>query len=215
MIGSSVVPGLPNRWVMPSSLSRARNAERPVMRFIENPPVPAGSLASRGFAHHGDSAAGAQWSAVMAALHAVSSPGSKHPFMLHPLLLFRALPDHARKTLQRHQRFAGPGPFLQFLDRDMVERLAAGTPGKQRARDVDHMRRARALVNQRRAAARTEAARGFCRLVFVAHLAAQALAGGDADWFSWFCHFRFPSPPSLREAKRRSNPSSFMAQWIA
>src|SRR5260370_1070215 len=29
MIGSSVVPGLPNRWVMPSSLSSARNAERP------------------------------------------------------------------------------------------------------------------------------------------------------------------------------------------
>src|ERR1700722_10506285 len=34
MIGSSVVPGLPNRWVMPSSLSSARKAERPVMRFF-------------------------------------------------------------------------------------------------------------------------------------------------------------------------------------
>src|ERR1700720_3767296 len=34
MIGNSVVPGLPNRCVMPSSLSSARNAERPVMRFF-------------------------------------------------------------------------------------------------------------------------------------------------------------------------------------
>src|SRR5690349_15936224 len=38
MIGSSVVPGLPNRWVMPSSLSNARKAERPVMRFFMSPP---------------------------------------------------------------------------------------------------------------------------------------------------------------------------------
>src|SRR5258708_33752611 len=35
MIGNSVVPGLPNRCVMPSSLSSARNAERPVMRFMK------------------------------------------------------------------------------------------------------------------------------------------------------------------------------------
>ena len=34
MIGSSVVPGLPNRCVTPSSLSSARNAERPVMWFL-------------------------------------------------------------------------------------------------------------------------------------------------------------------------------------
>ncbi len=31
--GSSVVPGLPNRWLTPSSFKRARNADRPVMRF--------------------------------------------------------------------------------------------------------------------------------------------------------------------------------------
>ena len=35
MIGSSVVPGLPNRCVMPSSFRSARKAERPVMRFME------------------------------------------------------------------------------------------------------------------------------------------------------------------------------------
>src|SRR5262249_5226387 len=40
MIGNSVVPGLPNRWVMPSSLSSARKAERPVIRFFIFPPCP-------------------------------------------------------------------------------------------------------------------------------------------------------------------------------
>src|SRR5579863_7148918 len=39
MIGSSVVPGLPNRCVMPSSLSNARKADRPVMRFFILPPT--------------------------------------------------------------------------------------------------------------------------------------------------------------------------------
>src|SRR5689334_9815519 len=38
--------------------------------------------------------------------------------------LLRALPDHAGKALQRHQRLAGIGPFLQFLDCDVIERLA-------------------------------------------------------------------------------------------
>src|SRR5581483_5189506 len=53
MIGSSVVPGLPNRCVMPSSLSSARKAERPVMRFFMSPPRPSCSLA-RGCRHHAD-----------------------------------------------------------------------------------------------------------------------------------------------------------------
>src|SRR6266404_1435907 len=112
MIGSSVVPGLPNRWVMPSSLSKARNAERPVMRFIESPPVPAARWPRGHLCIMADTAAGAQWNAVMAALHAISCPGSKHPLALAAFFLFRALPDHARKALQRHQRLAGPGPFL-------------------------------------------------------------------------------------------------------
>src|SRR3974390_2384428 len=83
-------------------------------------------------------------------------------------LLLRALPDHAGKTLQRHQRLAGPGPFLQLLDGEVIERLAAGPPREQRARDVDHVRRAGALVEQRRAAGRTEAARGLRCLILVA-----------------------------------------------
>src|SRR5881227_3852454 len=35
---------------------------------------------------------------------------------------------------------------------------------------------------------------------------AQALTGGDTPCCRCFCHLRFPSPPSLRGAKRRSNP---------
>src|SRR5258708_16963031 len=90
----------------------------------------------------------AQWSAVMAALHhrARLRTRSKHPLMIDALLPFRALPDHAGKTLQRHQRLAGIGPFLQFLDRDVIERLAAGSAGKERARDVHPVSRTRAFV---------------------------------------------------------------------
>src|ERR1700743_257516 len=51
MIGNSVVPGLPNRWVMPSSLSSARKAERPVMRFFMFPPCRALPARRR---HHPD-----------------------------------------------------------------------------------------------------------------------------------------------------------------
>src|SRR5437763_856620 len=76
-----------------------------------------------------------------------------------PLLLFRALPDHAGKALQRHQRLAGIGPFLEFFDRDVIERLAAGALVEQRAGDVDHVRPARALIGDRRAAMGAEAAR--------------------------------------------------------
>src|SRR3954465_6719336 len=84
------------------------------------------------------------------------------------LVLFRALPHHARKTLERDQRLAAKGPFLLFLDADMVERLPAGAAKKQRTRDVHHVRRARALVNQRRAAARAKTPRGLRRLVLEA-----------------------------------------------
>src|SRR5260370_12197002 len=83
----------------------------------------------------------AQWSAVMAALHhrARLRTRSKHPVMIEALLPHRALPDHAGKTLQRHQRLAGIGPLLQFLDRDVIERLAARSAGKKRPRDSHHV----------------------------------------------------------------------------
>src|SRR5260221_11139091 len=80
--------------------------------------------------------------------HPASRPfkASKHPLMIDAFLPFRALPDHAGKTLQRHQRLAGIGPFLQFLDRDVIERLAAGSAGKKRGRDGYHWGRTRGFV---------------------------------------------------------------------
>src|SRR6185312_4603983 len=93
-------------------------------------------------------------------------------------LFLRALPDHAGKALQRHQRLAGIGPFLQLFDGDVIERLAAGAARKQRARDVDHVRRARTLVEQRRAAGRAEAS---CGLVLFLVARDRGVALDDAE----------------------------------
>jgi hypothetical protein len=86
----------------------------------------------------------AQWKAVMPALRQGTIGPRSRPSEIAArefkgiiarcaLLLFRALPDHAGKSLQRHQRLAGIGPFLQLLDRDVVERLPAGALREQRA----------------------------------------------------------------------------------
>src|SRR5581483_5941128 len=96
-----------------------------------------------------------------------------------PPLLLRALPDHAGKALQRHQRLAGIGPFLQLFDGDVIERLPSGATSEQRARDVDHVRRAATLIEQRRAASRTEVARGARRLVLITR--DRSLAFDDAE----------------------------------
>src|ERR1700682_5577640 len=106
--------------------------------------------------------------------------GSKHSVMIYALLPFRALPNHARESLERHQRLAGIGPLLQLFDRDMIERLPAGAAGKKRARDVHHVRRARALVSKRRAAVCAEAARGLRRPVLVTRDARLALGNAKA-----------------------------------
>src|SRR5579871_2175775 len=112
-------------------------------------------------------ARGMQESALMAALQ--SGGGSEHALALViAWLLLAAMPDHAGKAFERHQRLAGIGPFLQFLDRDVIERLPAGAIGEQRAGNVDHVRRARAFVNQGRAAAPAEGTRGSGRGVFEA-----------------------------------------------
>src|ERR1700722_1906909 len=108
-----------------------------------------------------------------------ASETSEQAVMIDALLLFRTMPDHAGKTLQRHQRLAGIGPLLHLLDGDVIERLPAGTARKERARDVHHMRRTRALVTQRRAASRAKAAHGFARLVLKAGDGGAAL--GDPE----------------------------------
>src|SRR6185436_16881079 len=105
----------------------------------------------------------------------------EHSLAVGTLLLFRALPDHAGISLQRRQRFAGVGPFLQFLDRNMIERLPPGAARKQRAGNVDHVGRARPLINNRRAAARAETSCGFGRLVLITREAGLAL--GDTKAF--------------------------------
>src|SRR5512140_379344 len=113
MIGSSVVPGLPNRCVIPSSLSSARKAERPVILFFMFPP--GADVAARTDHMTAEVAGGAQGSAVMAALRGrelhLFPPQFERILTAHPLLLFRTLPDHAGKAFQRHQRLAGIGPF--------------------------------------------------------------------------------------------------------
>src|ERR1700675_3846690 len=112
MIGSSVVPGLPNRWVMPSSFSKARNAERPVMRFFMSPPA-RGALACGMKPHdqtwmaeamdqgHGCPGRANSPTIVSGTLEDQPAP-LKHPLLVDALLLFRALPDHAGKPFQRH-----------------------------------------------------------------------------------------------------------------
>src|SRR5437868_2159716 len=64
---------------------------------------------------------------------------------------------------------------MQFLARDVIERLPPGAAGEQRARDVDHMRRARAFIGDRRAAMRAETAHGLGGLVLIAREAGLAL----------------------------------------
>src|SRR4051812_10307484 len=93
MIGNSVVPGLPNRCVMPSSFSNARKADRPVMRFFMFPPA-RGLVGLFGMGHH-DRLPMPRSNRVQSWLPCVRVDlHSKHPFAVAALLLFRALPDH-------------------------------------------------------------------------------------------------------------------------
>src|SRR6185295_6153822 len=119
MIGNSVVPGLPNRWVMPSSLSSARKAERPVMRFFISGRFLLPGPVARGVSQHEQT-----WRVdAMECAHACLAWASTHSKIVAGELerivageasfSFRALPDHTGKALQRYQRFAEIGPFLK------------------------------------------------------------------------------------------------------
>src|SRR5262249_7348843 len=72
--------------------------------------------------------------------------------------LLGSLAEHAGIALERNQRLAGIGPVLHLFDGDVVNRLTAGAALKESARNVDHVPRAGALVDQGRAAAATKAA---------------------------------------------------------
>jgi hypothetical protein len=84
-----------------------------------------------------------------------ASAGSRRRLAAAPS---RARPDDARETLQRIQPLAAIGPIGRLLDGDVIARLPSGALIEERARDVDHLRRVGALVEERRAAARAETA---------------------------------------------------------
>jgi hypothetical protein len=71
---------------------------------------------------------------------------------------FRAFPDDTGIALKRDKPVAYVGPILKLLDGHVIAGLAASTANEECARDIDHVRRALALVKQRRAAPRAEAA---------------------------------------------------------
>jgi hypothetical protein len=74
-----------------------------------------------------------------------------------PERTFAAL-SKAGIAFERNQRLAGIGPVLHLFDADVVNRLTAGAALKESARNVDHVPRGGALVDQGRAAASTKAA---------------------------------------------------------
>src|SRR5260370_9046530 len=88
---------------------------------------------------------------------------------------FRAFPDDTRIALEGDKRFARVGPILKLLDGHVVAGLAAGTAGEERPREIDHVQRALALIEQRRAAPGTEAAGGLRLPVLEASDASLAL----------------------------------------
>src|SRR6516225_7591495 len=77
---------------------------------------------------------------------------------MYATFLLGSLAEHTGIALERNQRLAGMGPVLHLFDGDVVDRLTAGAALKESARNVDHVPRAGALVDQGRAAAATKAA---------------------------------------------------------
>jgi hypothetical protein len=71
---------------------------------------------------------------------------------------FRAIPNNPGETLEGDQPFAQVGPLRHLFNADVIARLSAGAVFEQSTRHIYHMRRARALIANRRAAARAKAA---------------------------------------------------------
>jgi hypothetical protein len=79
---------------------------------------------------------------------------------------FRAFPDDTGMALEGDKPVAFVGPILKLLDGEVIAGLAAGTAAEECPRDIDHMRRALALVKQRRPAPGAEASgRLFVRIL--------------------------------------------------
>ena len=62
------------------------------------------------------------------------------------LARFRAFPDDTGIALEGDKPFACVGPILKLLDGHVIAGLAAGTADEECPRNIDHVRRALALV---------------------------------------------------------------------
>src|SRR6516164_623834 len=88
---------------------------------------------------------------------------------------FRAFPDDTGIGLEGDKPGACVGPVLKLLDSHVITRLAASTAGEERPRNIHHVRRALALVEQRRAAPGTKASGRLHRRILEASDAPSAL----------------------------------------
>src|SRR5713101_3417229 len=75
---------------------------------------------------------------------------------------FRAFPDETGIALKGDKPVACVGPILKLLDGHVIARLADGTAAEECPRDIDHVRRALALVKQRSPAPGAEASGRLC-----------------------------------------------------
>src|SRR4029453_3781344 len=76
---------------------------------------------------------------------------------LTPFLLRGTLPHHAGEALQRNERLAEIRPVLHLGDGNLIARLPSCAAAEERARYVDHLRRVRPFVDERRSASGAEA----------------------------------------------------------
>src|SRR5215471_16318827 len=93
---------------------------------------------------------------------------------------FRAFPDDTGIALKGDKPVACVGPILKLLDGHVIAGLAAGTAREECPRDIDHVRRVLALVEQRRAAPGAEASGRLRRRILEASDAASALRHAGA-----------------------------------
>jgi len=93
---------------------------------------------------------------------------------------FRAFPDDTGIALKGDKPVARVGPILKLLDRHVIAGLAAGAAGEECPWDIDHVRRALAFVEQRRAAPGAEASGRLRRRILEASDASSALRHAGA-----------------------------------
>ena len=93
---------------------------------------------------------------------------------------FRAFPDDTGIALKGDKPVARVGPILKLLDRHVIAGLAAGAADEECPWDIDHVRRALAFVEQRRAAPGAEASGRLRRRILEASDASSALRHAGA-----------------------------------